>query len=71
MSFGEKEQLTNLLLAIKTELDKFTNYGLEELKEAFKNNATIEERNKIVKKQIKDAKIFLELINYLEKQIST
>lgn len=69
MSFGEKEQLTNLLLNIKIELDKFTNYGLEELKEAVKNNATIEQRNKIVKKQIKDAKVFLELINYLEKQI--
>lgn len=69
MSFGEKEQLTNLLLSIKIELDKFTNYGLEELKQAVKNNATIEERNKIVKKQIKDAKVFLELINYLEKQI--
>ena len=69
MSFGEKEQLTNLLLTIKIELDKFTNYGLEELKQAVKNNATVEERNKIVKKQIKDAKVFLELIKYLEKQI--
>ena len=69
MSFGEKEQLTNLLLSIKIELDKFTNYGLEELKQAVKNNATVEERNKIVKKQIKDAEVFLGLIKYLEKQI--
>jgi hypothetical protein len=69
MSFSEKEQLTNLLLNIKIELDKFTNYGLEELKESVKNNATAEERNKIIKKQIKDTKVFLELINYLEKQI--
>jgi hypothetical protein len=69
MSFGEKEQLTNLLLTIKNELDKFTNYGLQELKEAVKNNATVEERNRIVKKQIKDAEVFLGLIKYLEKQI--
>lgn len=61
---------TKMILTLKNELDKFVEYGINELKQAIDNNVSIAERIKIITKQKKDAQVYLDLIKYVDSQIT-